>query len=420
MNKWLRATFASLRNRNFRVYFVGQTISTIGTWTQKVAQAWLVLEVTGSPVALGVTAALQSLPTLVLGPWSGLIADRFDKRRILLFTQAASIVPALVLGILTAIGFVPLWALLLTATVLGVIESIDKPARQTIVVEMVGRDQLINAITLNNITINAGRLIGPALAGLLITWVGLPVSFFINALSFVAVLVSLMLLHTDLFERDVPIARAPGQVRAGFRYVRGRPVLFGPLLLLAITGLLAWEWTVTIPLFARDALDGDAQTVGWLFTAMGAGAIVGALLIASSLRASLVHLIAASLVFAAALLAISVAPSLLIALILLFVLGTAGVAYRATTSSLAQLRSSPEMRGRTMSLFVIAIGGTSPLGAPLLGWLCEVVGIRWTMAIGGAATAITAIAVYFYLRRSEEPTVEPMLPDPPGGPGRIA
>lgn len=400
MRAYVHATFASLRNRNYRLFFLGQTTSIAGTWTQKVAQAWLVLELTGSGTLLGVTVALQQVPTLLLTPWGGLLADRFDKRRILLVTQGASIVPAVVLGVLTATEQVTLWMVMVLAALIGAIEALDKPARHTIVVEMVGREHVTNAVTLNNITINAGKVIGPAVAGVLITTVGMAPSFFVNAASFGAVLVALLFVRTDQLDRVPPAARARGQLREGFRYVRHRPDLLAPLVLLAVTGLLAWEWTVTLPLFARETFDGDAGTVGWMFGAMGAGAILGALAIAGSLKATTNRLIVASLAFAAVLAGTALAPTLPVALVLLFLLGTAGIAYRAITTSLAQLRADPVMRGRTMSLFVMAVGGMAPAGGPLLGWLAETIGVRATLSIGAAGSAITALLMLAYLRRA--------------------
>jgi MFS family permease len=400
MKRYFRATFASLREPNFRLYFFGQSMSQIGTWTQKITQAWLVLELTGSGTLLGVTLALQALPTLLLSAWGGLLADRLDKRRLLLCTQAASVAPAALLGVLTATENITLWMVFVMAAILGTIEAFDKPARQTFIAEVVARDQLTNALTLNNITINAGKLVGPAIAGVLITGIGMAASFFVNAASFCVVLVALFLVRPDQLHRAAPVGRSKGQLREGLRHVRSNPRLLGPLLLLTVTGLLAWEWTVTLPILARDVFHGDAQVVSAMFVAMGSGAVIGVLAIAGILKATAGRLIISSLTFAALLLAVALAPVIGVTLILLFLLGAAGVAYRVITASLAQLEAAPAMRGRTMALFVIAVGGTSPVGAPLLGWLCEAVGVRTTLAIGALVTALMSLAMWAYLRRA--------------------
>ncbi|SDW60602.1 Predicted arabinose efflux permease, MFS family [Arthrobacter sp. cf158] len=407
MKRYLRATFASLGGRNYRLYFFGQSMSQIGTWTQKITQAWLVLELTDSGTLLGITLALQALPTLLFTAWGGLLADRLDKRRLLLCTQAASIAPATALGILTATGTATLWIVFVMAVIIGIIEALDKPARQTFIAEVVPRETLTNALTLNNITINSGKLIGPAIAGVLITGVGMAASFFVNAASFCVVLLALFLVRTDQLHQVTRIDRSKGQLREGLIYVVNQPRLLGPLLLLTVTGLIAWEWTVTLPLYAREVLHGDAQVVSALFIAMGAGAIIGVLAIAGILQATPGRLILASLIFAALLFAISLVPTLIPALILLFLLGAAGVAYRVITTSMAQLEADPIMRGRTMALFVIAIGGTSPVSAPLLGWLCEVLGVTATLMIGAVGCAVMSVAIWVYMRSRPKTAASP-------------
>ncbi|MHC6594560.1 MFS transporter [Arthrobacter sp. C152] len=406
MRRYFRATFSSLQSRNFRLYFFGQSMSQIGTWTQKIAQAWLVLELTDSGALLGVTLALQALPTLLFTAWGGLLADRMDKRRILLWTQTASILPAIVLGLLTATGTTSLWMVLVTAVVLGTIEAFDKPARQTFIAEIVGRQYLTNALTLNNITINSGKLVGPAIAGVLITSVGLAASFFVNAASFGIVLIALIFVRADHLTPTTHAARTKGQLLEGMRHVLSRPRLLGPLLLLTVTGLLAWEWTVTLPLLARDVFHGDAQVASSMFVAMGAGAVVGVLAIAGILKATTGRLIIASFIFGSLLLATAFAPVIQTTLGLLFLLGAAGVAYRVITTSLAQLEADPTMRGRTMSLFVIAVGGTSPISAPLLGWLCEAIGVQATLAAGGIGTALASMGTWIYMRNHKAPLEE--------------
>jgi MFS family permease len=406
---YLRNTFESLHNRSFRLFMAGHAVSQIGNWMQKVAQAWLVLELTDSGTLLGLTAALQQLPTLVLTPWGGLLADRFDKRKILIITQAASAVPALLLGILAATGWVTLWMILVLAVALGSIECFEKPARHTFPIEMVGPEHLTNAIALSNIVINGGKVVGPAVAGILITTVGLPISFFVNALSFGAVLAGLLLIRPSQLHRSPPALRAPGQLREGLRYVRREPVLLGPLVLMAVTGMLAYEWIVTLPLLAREGFDGDAGVAGLMFTAMGAGAIVGGLAIAGWLKASTNRLVISGLIFSAVLIVVAITPSLVMVYVMLFVLGAASIAFRAVATSLIQLRSAPEMRGRVMALLVVAIGGTTPAGGPLLGWVAELLGPRAPFLVGGIFTALAAVITYLYLRRRDSAPADHMV-----------
>lgn len=401
MRRYLRATFESLRYRNYRLFLAGQTASIIGTWMQKVAQVWLVLELTGSGTVLGVTAGLQQLPTLVIGPWGGLLADRRDKRKILLWTQSAAAVPAVLLGVLTATGQVTVWIVMALALALGCIEALDRPARQTFVIEMVGPRDLTNAVALNSIAINGGKVVGPAAAGILIATVGLATCFFVNALSFLAVVAALLFVRTSQLHRADRADRAPGQLRQGIQYVRSEPALLGPILLMTITGLVAYEWTVTIPLLANETFGGDAQTVGAMFTTMGIGAVVGSLAIVATLRPTTNRLIIAGLAFAAVLTATAIAPTLSIALIILFVLGAASITLRVIATSLVQLRAAPAMRGRATSLLTVALGGTTPLGGPLIGWVAESYGARVSVALGGLCTATATLAMLAYLKRHD-------------------
>ena len=397
-------TFQSLASPNLRLFFGGQVVSVVGTWLQKAAQAWLVLQITDSGTWLGVTAALQQLPTLVVGLWGGVLADRMDKRRILLLTQSISVLPAVALGVLAATGTIELWMILGLALVLGTVEALDKPARHTIIMELVhDKEHLTNAVTLNSIVQNLGKVGGPALAGVLIATVGIPLTFFLNAGSFLAVILGLLLMRTEQIRRSAPAPRRRGLVLEGLRYVRSTPALLGPLVLMAVTGTLAYEWQVTLPLFAHDTFGGDARVFGFMFSAMGLGAVVGGLALAGLLRSSAGGLVAAGLAFSAVLLLTAVAPGLAVALILLFLLGASSIAFRAVASSHVQLTSSPEMRGRVMALLVVAVTGTSPLGGPLIGWIGDVVGARATFAVGGASTAIAAVATYLYMRRRSTP-----------------
>jgi len=393
-------TFRALRHRNFRLYVAGQAVSNCGTWMQKVAQAWLVLELTGSGTMLGLTAAAQQLPLLLFGPWGGLFADRFDKRWVLVWASVGGAVPALCLGVLTATDSVELWMVWVLAVALGFVDAVEKPARHSLASELVPLDDVANAVSLSNVVLNAGKVVGPAIAGALIVAVGLPLSFFLNAASYVAVIVSALLMRIDPSARPVRAARERGQLREGLRYIRSEPELLGPMVLLTITGLVVYEWTVTLPLLAHEAFQGNAGTVGLFFSAMGAGAVIGGLAVAGSLRASPRSLAASALVMAVILGALALSPTLAVAVVLLVVLGAASAAFRVVSSTWMQIRAAPQMRGRVIGWLLIAIIGTSPVGGPLLGWIGETFGARVTVAVGGVVTATTAAAYLLYLRAS--------------------
>ena len=261
--------------------------------------------------------------------------------------------------------------------------------------------------------VNIGKVAGPAVAGILIATVGLAPSFLINAASFVAVLVGLALIRTDDLTRATPTPRARGQLREGLRYVRGRPDLLAPLVLMTVTGLLAYEWTVILPLLARDTFDGGADAAGLMFTAMGAGAIVGGLALAAVLKATTNRLVALGLVFAGTLFATTAAPSLTVALGCLVVVGAASVAFRTVASSVLQLRADPEMRGRVIALLMVAIGGTTPIGGPLVGWIGDRYGARTTLVVAAVGTAIAAYAALRYMRRKAVPATPVAVPADP-------
>lgn len=402
VRSYFRATFQSLQARNYRLYFTGQTISVMGTWMQKVSQAWLVLELTNSGLLLGLTAAVQQLPSLLLTPWGGLLADRADKRRILLCTQTLAIGPAVCLCILTATHSASIWIVLLLALVLGSIEAIDKPTRHTFVPEMVGRDHITNAVTLNNIVQNSGKVMGPAVGGILITSIGLPAAFLINAGSFLAVIYGLLRMDAAKLSRPVAATRQRGQLREGLVYVWQRPRLLGPLMLMATTGVLAYNFNVVIPLLGKQTFYGNASTVGYMYMAMGLGAVVGAFAMAGRLVATMRRLILGGLGFALALTLTGLAPTLPIALGLLFVLGSSSVSFRAVATSLLQLLSAPAMRGRVISLLVVALAGTTPVGGPLIGWVGQAFGARVAFCIAGISTAMAAVGSQFYTARRGE------------------
>ena len=400
-------TFRSLGVRNYRLYFFGQIVSMSGTWMQSVAQAWLVLELTGSGVALGAVTALQFLPTLVLGPWGGLIADRVDKRRLLVWTQSASAALALVLGLLTVTHVVTLWMVYALALGLGLVTMIDMPTRQTFVMEMVGREYVTNAVSLNGVIVNASRIVGPAVAGVLIATVGVGSSFLVNAGSYVAVIAGLLMMRTSELQRGKIATRQRGQLRAGLRYVWRTPELRIPLLLMAVVGAIAYNFSVVLPLMVRFAFHAGAGAFGVLFSVMGAGAVVGGLAVAAWGRATRRLLAAAAIGLGGFLLLAAVAPSLGFELVAMLPIGLASTAFIAMSNSLLQLGATPEMRGRVMGLFAVVFLGTTPIGGPLVGWIAEQFGPRVAMGVAAGVTAAAGAITLFFLRRAQtRPVIE--------------
>ena len=272
-----RDTFASLVNPNYRLYFAGQSVSMIGTWMQSIAQSFLVFQLTDSGTAVGLIVALQTLPVMLLGPYGGVVADRVDKRRLMIVLQSLMAIQALTLGLLTVTHVVRLWEIGLLAVVLGLNNTFENPSRQSFVLEMVGPAHIRNAVTLNSVMVNAARAIGPAVAGLIINAGGTGVCFLINAASFVAVVLSLTRMDVDTLSPSPPAARARGQLREGLRYVRNEIGLAVPLAMMAIVGCLAYEFQVTLPVVAARAFDGGSRTYGFMTAAMGVGAVVGGL-----------------------------------------------------------------------------------------------------------------------------------------------
>jgi MFS family permease len=397
-----RHTFRSLHVRNYRLWFFGQTVSQSGTWMQAVAQSWLVWTLTHSAFDLGLTAAMQFLPVLLLGTVGGVIADRFDKRKVLLVTQTAFTIQAAALWALVATGAVQLWMVWTLALVMGLINAADNPSRQSFAVEMVGPDDLANAVGLNSVIVNASRLVGPAIAGLLIATAGLSWAFLLNALSFGAVIAALLAMRPAELHRGRPVARAKGQIRAGLRYAWSKWELRVPLLMMAVIGTLAYNFNVILPLFAGDVFHRGGGTLGALTATMGAGALVGALFTASRRRPGYLLLTVVTLVFGACIVAVAFAPTLPVVLLLLMPMGAASVTFIATANSLLQLHSSAAMRGRVMALWAIVFLGSTPIGAPLTGYLAAHLGARTTLALAGVATLLAGLGAALALRATRD------------------
>ena len=391
--------FRSLRTRNYRLWFVGQTISQSGTWMQSTAQSWLVYELTHNAFYLGVTMALQFLPVLAFGLLGGLVADRFDKRRVLLVTQTAFTAQAAVLFALVASGAVRLWMVWVLALIYGFINVVDNPSRQSFAVEMVGPDDLTNAVGLNSVIVNASRIVGPAIAGLLIATAGLSWAFLANAVSFAAVIAALWAMRAAELHRRPPVGRAKGQIRAGLRYSWHDWELRVPLLMMAVIGTLAYNFSVILPLYAGDLFHRGGGTYSTLVTAMGIGALAGALAIASRKRPSYQLLVGVTIAFGALILAVAAAPSLPVAIVLLVPMGVFSIMFIATANSLLQLHSTAAMRGRVMALWAMVFLGSTPIGSPLIGSIAAHFGVRVALGIGGVATLLIALWAGLELRR---------------------
>jgi MFS family permease len=401
VSRFLVRSFVSLENRNYRRFFLGQSVSLVGTWMQSVAQSWLVLQLTGSGTALGLVVAIQTLPVLFLAPYGGLLADRADKRRLLLATQSTFALLALALGLLSLTHVVRLWMVLLIAAGFGLANSVDNPTRQAFVPEMVGADGVPNAVSLNSVMTNAARAIGPALAGVLIVTAGVSGCFLINAASFVAVLVALATMKPAQLHPAQPAAHRPGQLVEGLRYVRRTPRLLTPLLMMALIGALSYEFQVVLPLLAKRTFHGNADAYGYLTASFGVGAVVGGIVVASRRPRGLHAVAVAAGAFGTAMLAAAAAPTFALELVALAAVGAGSVAFMSRGNTTLQLTATEQMRGRVMALWAVAFIGTTPIGGPIVGYLAQRAGPRWGLALGGlAALAATGLAAYPYYRRT--------------------
>jgi MFS family permease len=384
-------TFSSLKIRNYRYFFAGQSLSLIGTWMQSITQSWLVFTMTHSGTDVGLITAVQTLPVLLLGPIGGTIADRFGKYRILFWTQGLAGVQAGVLAVLALTGNLRLWELFVIAGSLGVINMIDNPTRQTFIVEMVGRDQLVNAVTLNSVMVNVARAIGPAVAGLLIAGVGSGWCFLINAISFAFVLGGLKAIHHEELTTTPRALHTKGQLVEGFRYVAHRPLLRNALIMMALVGCLTYEFQTTIPLIAGNTFHGNSATYGFLTACMGVGAVIGGLVAAGRQGRSPRRMVNTLLAFSVALFAATLAPSLWFEAVALMFCGAGMVTFLALGNTTLQLESAPEMRGRVMSLWSVSFLGTTPIGGPLVGYVAGSLGARYGLGIGAATALLVGI-----------------------------
>lgn len=394
MTAAVQKTFSSLQVPNYRRYFAGQVVSITGNWMQTVAEMWLIVQLTGSGVSVGLTAGLQFLPLLLFGAYGGLLADRIGKRRLLTVTQLLMAVPALALFALTISDSVQAWMVFALVFVRGCVLAIDNPARQAFVVELVGADRVVNAVALNSVVVHSSRILGPAAAGAVIALFGVGPCFLINALTFLAMIAALRLMNPAALQVAAIAAKAPGQLRSAVAYVRATPELVVPLAMMALVGTVSFNFQVLLPLLAHDTWHGTATTYATLTAAMGVGSICGALAAGARGRVSPRLLVVSALAFGASELLVALAPTLDLQLLALVPLGAASVTFAAGVNSMLQISVEPAMRGRVMSLYSVVFLGSTPIGAPLVGWLAQEAGPRAGLYAGAlAALAASAAAL---------------------------
>lgn len=395
-------TFRSLHVRNFRLFFSGQLVSQTGTWLTMIAQTLLVLRLTRSGVAIGVLTACQFLPMLVLGAWAGSVADRSDKRRVLLWTQSGAMLQSLAFAAVVFSGHATLAAIYALALVQGLLTAIDNPARRAFVVEMVPQGIVANAVSLNSAVMTGSRVVGPALAGVLVVSFGFGWAFLIDGFTYLAVLYGLWAMRPDDLHPSVAVARGRGKVREGLRYVRSKPDLLVPLVMTAVIGTFAFNFQVTIPLLATGPLGGGEATFTLMFSVLSLGSLVGALWTARRTDVTNRQIVAAAAAFGATMLVLAAAPGAWTAFPVAIVVGTASMVFMTTSTAIVQLRAAPELRGRVLALQAMVFLGSTPIGGPIVGIVSDVAGARAGIVLGGLACLGAAAWASHALRRPDD------------------
>jgi MFS family permease len=396
----IKRTFTSLEIPNYRRWFAGQVISISGNWMQMVAEMWLIVQLTGSGIAVGLVAGLQFLPVLLLGAWGGVLADRLAKRRLLMLTQALMVLPALTLWLLYTQGTVEVWMVYALVLVRGIVTAFDNPARQSFVVELVGADRVVNAVGLNSVVVHTARIAGPAAAGAMIATAGVGLCFLVNALSFAAMLIALRGMDGATLQTATPAPREPGQLRSALAYVRATPELLVPLAMITVVGTLSYNFQVLLPLLARFTWHGDAGTYAALTVAMGLGSVSGALAAGARNQVSHALLVGAAIGFGVIELGVAAAPTVATQMLLLAALGAVSVTFAASVNSTLQLQVAPAMRGRVMALYSVVFLGSTPIGSPLVGWLAEIGGPRAGLVLGAVAAIATGLVARVAFNRA--------------------
>jgi MFS family permease len=403
----VRRSFASLEIRNYRLYFGGQAVSLAGNWMQIVAELWLVLTLTGSGTLVGLATALQFSGILLFGALGGALADRFDKRRLLIVSQTGMAIPAALLFALTAAGAVTAWMVFVVIALRGLVLAVDNPARQAFVIELVGPDRVVNAVSLNSVLVHSARITGPAIAGGVIALWGVAPCFGLNALSFAAMLVALVKMNPARLERPKRDRRR-GNVRQALRHIAGRPELRVPLLLMLVLSTIGFNFQVVIPLLAERSFDGDVSSYSLLMVAMGLGSITGALSVGTRTHVSRELITAAAVGFGLTSLLAAAAPTLQLEMVALALLGICSVTFAAGINSGLQLAAAPEMRGRVMAVYSIVFLGSTVVGGPIAGWLGQAVSPRAPLVAAGlAGLAVAAAAFAAWSRRDSGPAPHP-------------
>jgi MFS family permease len=397
----MNSTFASLRYPNYRLWFAGALVANIGTWMQRVAQDWLVLTDLSddSGLAVGITTALQFAPTLLLSAWAGLLADRVDRRRLLIFTQAAQGVLALGLGGLVLSGHAQLWQVYVFAFALGCVAAIDQPVRQTFVAQLVPASKLSNAVGLNSASFNAARLVGPGLAGLLIAWVGSGWAFVINGLTFAATILALtQMRQAELYVMPVA-ARAKGQIREGIRYVRGRTDILVIMVVIGVVSTFGLNFQMTSALMARSEFGKGAGEYGILGSVLAIGSLTGALLAARRERPRVRLVIGSAFAFGIATGVLALMPTYASFAVACIPVGLASLTMLTAANTTIQMSTDPAVRGRVMSLYMIVMLGATPIGSPIVGWIGETFGPRWSIGIGSITALLVAAGAAVWAKR---------------------
>jgi MFS family permease len=395
-------TFRSLRTRNFRLFFFGQLVSQAGTWMQTLTVIWLVLELTDSGVSLGVVTAAQFFPVLLLGAWGGVVADRVDRLRFTILTQSAFALVAVAFTVLTFTDLITVGLIYVLSAAFGVITALDNPARRALVAELVAQEDVANAVGLNSAIMTGSRVVGPAVAGVVLTTAGPSWCFAVNAVTYAAVLAALFLIDRAELRSPPPVPRGKGQLREGLRYAWRTTELRLPLLLLAVVGTLAFEFQVTLPLLAERTFGGGPGTFTLLYSSMSAGSVAGALLIARRTDADTAYLAKAALWLGGLMVALALAPTLWLAVAVIVPVGGATILLVGGTNTLIQLRADPSMRGRVLALTAVVFLGSTPIGGPVAGYVSEHFGARYGVLLGAVSSLLVSVWVLRELRHARE------------------
>ncbi|MFA6939433.1 MAG: MFS transporter [Clostridiaceae bacterium] len=398
-------SFPALTHKNFRYFFIGSCISLIGTWIQNTSQSWLVLTLTNSPVKLGIVTALQFTPLLLFSLFAGAAIDRVSKKKLLIITQSTMMLLALVLAVLVFTGKIKYWHILILAALLGFVNTVDMPTRQSFVIEMVGKDDLLNGIALNSSMFNGARLIGPGIAGLLIYYLGFPLCFFLNAVSFIPLIFGIMRMKINetriLADKEMSFKSILYDIKDGIIYISRKDEIYRTVILIAIVGTFAMNYSVLIPLLAKMVLHSGSQGYGYLMSAMGAGSLISALIIAAkSKKPERSVLYISAFVISLLLLLIGFIKIYFLGILLLFLMGIFNVKFSTTANTRIQLASSNEYRGRVMSVYSLVFAGVTPIGSLFSGGISDRFGVSNAFIISAIVTAFLSIILLLTKNRS--------------------